>query len=145
MDHKLINNWNARVKPDDYIFHIGDFCYSDTKKFNQYFHNLNGHIIFIQGNHDHNNGVNTPILDITIHHDGQNFLLIHKPQDIGYFGGLVLCGHVHANWKFDRRYEELKKNNFTDFCNVGVDEWNYYPITINEILDEYTKWKVKQP
>lgn len=158
MDKQLINNWNSRVKPNDTIYHLGDFCFRNIKKFNQYFHNLNGHIIFIQGNHDHNNGVNSPILDMTIHYGGENLLLIHNPSDVTCFGGkLVLCGHVHQNWRFQRNYyddisylndaEQLVRklyngdSNYTDFCNVGVDVNAGYPVNIQEILKYYNIWK----
>ena len=92
MDAKLIANWNSRVRTDDYVFHIGDFCYRNAKNFKNYLHALNGHIIFIKGIHDSNNGVRTPILDVRINHGGENLLLIHDPADIGFFGGkLALC------------------------------------------------------
>jgi calcineurin-like phosphoesterase family protein len=151
MDKQLINNWNSRVKPEDYIIHLGDFCYRDRHKFNQYFNNLSGNIIFIRGNHDKNNGVRTPITDMTIRYGGYNIFLTHRPEDVVNFNGLVLCGHVHQNWKFRRDYfnsdgiyPDLPKNTFTDYCNVGVDVWNFYPITINEIMGEYDKWKLSQ-
>jgi calcineurin-like phosphoesterase family protein len=149
MNKKLISNWNARVKKDDYVFHIGDFCYKTGINFKNYVKQLNGNIIFISGNHDSNNGVRTPILDITIHHGGENLMLIHNPSDINYFGGLVLCGHVHQNWKFQRRWgfynlQLDNKDERVDFCNVGVDQWRYMPISIDEILKEYNIWKVNQ-
>jgi len=143
MDKALIRNWNARVGHEDTTFVLGDFCYKDEKKFKDYFYALNGNKIFIQGNHDHNNGVNTPILDMTINLGGKTILLIHNPDDISVFGGqLVLCGHVHNNWKFERRYwePEKKESEYIDFCNVGVDVWKYMPVNINEILKDYNTW-----
>lgn len=146
MDKKLIANWNARVKPEDTIFHLGDFCYRDSTKFSEYYNALNGNKIFIKGNHDGNNGVKTPIIDMTIHLGGKVLLLLHDPSDVSCFGGrLILCGHVHTYWKFDRRYWEpsKKESEWIDFCNVGVDQWRFMPITINEILREYSRWKEK--
>ena len=152
MDRGLIRNWNARVKPEDTVFHLGDFCFRNRLSARTYLKELNGKIILIRGNHDHNNGTDTPILDMNIHYGGENLLLIHDPADVTCFGGkLVLCGHVHTSWKFQRRYYDFntemilsEKDNYTDFCNVGVDAWNYYPITINEILKEYNNWKITQ-
>lgn len=145
MNKKLIANWNSRVRKDDYVFHIGDFCYKSGLNFKNYFNSLNGNIIFIKGNHDGNNGVRTPILDMTINYGGETLLLIHRPEDIGLFGGkLVLCGHVHKNWKFYRNYLSYRKNEYTDYCNVGVDVWNYHPISIDEILKEYNEWKLNE-
>jgi calcineurin-like phosphoesterase family protein len=140
-DEALIRNWNSRVRPDDYVFHIGDFCYKQNSSlsFKDYMKALHGHIVFIKGNHDGNNGVRTPILDLTIYHGGSPFLLTHNPSDVGYFGGnLALCGHVHELYKFKNiQFFEFK----FDVCNVGVDVWQGRPIDINEILRDYREWK----
>jgi calcineurin-like phosphoesterase family protein len=144
MNAKLIANWNSRVKPEDTVFHLGDFCYRNASNFKNYNKQLNGNKVWIAGNHDGNNGVNTPILDITIHHGGEPLILIHDPADVVNFGGLVLCGHVHANFKFERRYVTIDRKEYTDYCNVGVDVWRFMPININEILAEYKKWKLTQ-
>ena len=31
MNETLIRNWNARVKPEDTVFNVGDFCFKNTK------------------------------------------------------------------------------------------------------------------
>lgn len=146
-DYRLIQLWNSRVKPEDIVFVLGDFCYKQLKNKTAKFYEdqLNGKIIFVKGNHDSNNGVKTCIQDIRIRLGGKNLLLIHRPEDVGYTDvDLVLCGHVHQHWKFKRipTYNKTgKKVLFSiDFCNVGIDVWNYMPITINEILREYNKW-----
>jgi len=150
-DYQLIQLWNSRVKPEDTVFVLGDFCYKQlkTKTAKFYEDQLNGKIIFVKGNHDSNNGVKTCIQDIRIRLGGKNLLLIHRPEDVGYTDvDLVLCGHVHQHWKFKRisTYNKTgKKVLFSiDFCNVGVDVWNYMPVTINEILKGYNEWKRKE-
>jgi len=32
MNSSLIRNWNQRVKPEDTVFHVGDFCFQETTK-----------------------------------------------------------------------------------------------------------------
>jgi calcineurin-like phosphoesterase family protein len=141
-DYKLIRLWNSRVKEEDIVYYLGDFCFKSLKDrtAKYYIDQLNGKIIFIRGNHDTNNGVKTNILDIRIIVGKKNYktlLLVHNPMDIGYSTvDLLLCGHVHNLWKFTRF-----KNIPFDICNVGVDVWNYMPISINEIFREYNKWK----
>ena len=76
MNSKLIANWNARVKPNDTIFHLGDFCFHSGLSANSYLKKLNGNVILIKGNHDGNNGVNSPILDMRIYYGGENLLLV---------------------------------------------------------------------
>jgi calcineurin-like phosphoesterase family protein len=135
-DYRLIQNWNSRVTPDDIVFHIGDFCFRTvndrTPKY--YIDQLNGQIIFIRGNHDNNNSLKTCIENINIHLGGKNLLLVHRPEHSGFGYDLCLVGHVHQHWKF--KTMEFKKFKW-DVCNVGIDVWNYMPVTINEILDAY--------
>ncbi len=50
MDEVLINNWNSVVRPDDEVYHLGDFSFADPKK---YVYRLNGKIHLIKGNHDY--------------------------------------------------------------------------------------------
>lgn len=50
MDAALINQWNAVVKPQDTVYHLGDFAFG--KDFRGYLGLLNGHIRLILGNHD---------------------------------------------------------------------------------------------
>lgn len=62
MNNVLIKNWNERIKTEDTIFHIGDFCFRNSpggkegegeiNKAEFYRKQLNGNIIFIKGNHD---------------------------------------------------------------------------------------------
>ena len=50
---------------------------------------------------------------------------------------------MHTAWKFKREYYKFPSDDtatsYTDFCNVGVDQWNFHPISINEILKRIFK------
>jgi len=123
MQEKLIANWNSVVSPEDTIFHIGDFASSYEKvNIKKIINRLNGKIIFIKGNHD--KGSLFKINDLTFNL-GQIYLhLIHKPEDACLDYNLV--GHVHTLWK--TKIIEKK------FCiNVGVDVWNYKPVSLKQI------------
>ena len=50
-DAALIKNWNDLVKPEDTVFHLGDFCWGGTSKWREILSQLNGHIYLIRGNH----------------------------------------------------------------------------------------------
>lgn len=138
MDESLIRNWNARIKPEDTVFHLGDFCYKGRTTFNFYKQQLNGNLILIKGNHDRNNGVKTVITNMYIKLGGYNFQLVHRPEDLILNDvPLVLCGHVHQNWKFrEKEYLGFTPSKYR-FINVGVDVWNFYPVEINEIIKAY--------
>lgn len=128
MDEKLIKNWNDKVKDEDVVFHLGDFSMIGGN-INKYLSRLNGNIIWIKGNHD-----KKPIIqDLIIEHGGHHWHLAHKPEECE--GTYNLCGHVHEVWK------SKKQKNGKVFVNVGVDVWDFKPVTIKEILNEIKKYK----
>jgi calcineurin-like phosphoesterase family protein len=139
MNETLIKNWNSRVKPEDVVFHVGDFAYKSSEfDAADVLSRLNGQVILIKGNHDRNNNINVIIEDIRIRYGGKELLLIHCPEEGSMGYDLVLCGHVHDKWKF--RTVTFQDYSF-DCCNVGVDVWKYMPINIHEILSAYNQWK----
>jgi calcineurin-like phosphoesterase family protein len=96
---------------------------------------LNGNHVFICGNHDKNNGTNSPIRFCVIESYGKKMLLTHRPEDAEMImagGGidLALVGHVHEKWTFRE-----------NMVNVGVDQWDYYPIDARQILKAYNRFK----
>ena len=96
---------------------------------------LNGNHVFIRGNHDKNNGLNTPLKYCIIETYGKRILLIHKPEEaeIILAGGgidMVFVGHVHEKWKFQH-----------NMVNVGVDVWDFYPVDAKQILKAYKQWE----
>lgn len=147
MDKTIIHNWNQRVKPEDIVFHLGDFQFRNSPggkkgegtniKANYYENQLNGKIILIKGNHDKNNSAKTIVERLVIGYGGKRINLVHNPAhcDINY--SINFVGHIHSNWKF-KRYR--KGENFTDCINVGVDVNKFMPVTFNEIMKEYYKW-----
>jgi Predicted phosphoesterase or phosphohydrolase len=99
---------------------------------------LNGNHVFIRGNHDKNNGLNSPLRFCCINSYGRDIVLAHKPEDAQFIMGLLgidlgFCGHVHEKWKF-RHYE------YGDLINVGVDVWDYRPVDPKQIFKAYKKW-----
>jgi len=146
MNYNLIKNWNERVKLDDLVFHLGDFCFKETNQSQSariFRTQLNGDIIFLKGNHDNNNSLKTCIEFMVIHLGGKNIFLTHRPENTKFGYDLYLVGHVHEKWKF-KTLEGIsfpKGKQFWDVINIGVDVWNFKPISINEILKEYNNWK----
>lgn len=129
MNKTLVSKWNERVKPTDVVFHLGDFCW-DEKRINEFVSKLNGHIILIKGNHDKSN--KAILSQATIELGGHEWQLIHDPALAT--SPYALCGHIHEHWKF-RGKEPLQL-----LVNVGVDVWDFRPITMNEILAGVAKW-----
>ena len=53
MNELLIKNYNAVVKPDDEVYHLGDFAFCGNQKANEILERLNGKKYLILGNHDY--------------------------------------------------------------------------------------------
>lgn len=145
MNCKLIENMNSRVKPEDTVFFLGDFCFKNSKggkegegliySANSYIEQLQGNWVFVKGNHDRNNSLKTCIEKVYIKFGGRRMCMIHNPFHADPQVEINLCGHVHEKWKF------RKLNENSDLINVGVDVWNFFPISFDEIMKEYHKWK----
>lgn len=52
MDRKMIAQWQAQVGPEDDVFALGDFFFSDAAKAKRIMDQLSGRIHLIYGNHD---------------------------------------------------------------------------------------------
>lgn len=151
MNETIIRNHNSRVKEDDVIFHIGDFCFkgSDTSKpgegeltkAQQYEKQLKGKIIFIQGNHDSNNSCKTCIRNMSINLGGHDLFLVHDPENFNLRYEINLVGHVHEKWKIRNAIKDNYTHKDRFLINVGVDVWDFMPIKINEILKELSSYK----
>jgi calcineurin-like phosphoesterase family protein len=153
MNEVLITNWNHRVKPDDTVFHVGDFCFKNsaggkagegmTHKSSHYASKLNGNIIYIKGNHDRNNSVRT-IIDHLVIKYGPHFVnLVHAPDSYDANFAINFVGHVHEKWKFRRVYLP-NMDRIVDLINVGVDQWNFMPVSFEEIYNQYRTWSKGQ-
>lgn len=145
MDNTLIKRWNERVKPDDMVIFLGDFCFRSNKeergegvhhKWKYYRKQLNGEIVFVRGNHDNNNSLNTKINSLMIEIGGKNIYCTHDPANDEDLWTYNLCGHVHEKWK-------TKKYVYNDFptyiINVGVDMHNFYPVSATEIIETFNE------
>ena len=47
MDGVMIESWNARVRPGDLVYHVGDFAFADHTP---YLERLNGQKFLVKGN-----------------------------------------------------------------------------------------------
>lgn len=145
MNRKIIHNWNQRVKLDDVVYHVGDFCFrrgieGSKTPARDWEDQLNGKIIHVRGNHDKNNGVKTLISQVIIEFANLQFLLVHIPPfhiaEIPDFVDVVLCGHIHEKW----RHKYYKQDTLgIPLINVGVDQWKFMPITMSEVVLYYYK------
>ncbi len=138
MTEVLVKNWNEVVKPEDTIYHLGDFAMGDKGLIPITLARLNGTKILVHGNHDFNHKGTELLKQIkegpwqAIHAelfetiDGVKVYMRHepkmdfKPSDAAEYH---LCGHVHSSW-----------NRQGPIINVGVDVNDYRPVNIRQLI-----------
>lgn len=140
MNEALISNWNERVKPGDTTYLLGDVAFGPKRNLAGFRKQLNGRIVLIRGNHDPAEDYCLQAGFDEVHQrlyrkvDGLDLCMTHRPllaDEWAKHGAmLVLCGHVHELWRFSEPN-----------INVGVDVWNYRPISLEEILTALPKAK----
>jgi len=138
MSSVLIKNANMRCKPGDQLLHVGDFMNyglnkgieGDRRKPSFYEEQYNAPIVHILGNHDENNGVKFGLTSARMQIGKMRALVQHEPirevsMHLNY--DIVICGHVHLAWK-------TKWVGHILCINVGVDQWRYNPVTVQDII-----------
>lgn len=160
MNETLIRNWNERVHPDDTIYVVGDFSLA-LRPVETITPRLTGRKKLIAGNHDwmhpaHKKGRKESAkwtskylklgwesvelegritlkngMSFRMHHmpylnerDPRQNHKKYRPVDDGI---PLLCGHVHTEWKYEATGLD------TLMINVGVDQWNYAPVSEDEL------------
>lgn len=136
MDECMIERWNAVVKPQDHVYHLGDVAM--RKEHLAIVRRLNGHKRLVMGNHDifeikyYLNAGFKKIMALRVMN---NWILSHvpiHPHSLGRFGGNI-HGHTHANkvheqstggtLHLDRRYR----------C-ACVEQHKFTPISLEELI-----------
>lgn len=133
MDKEMVDRWNSVVKENDEIYYLGDLTLGNWETAYGYIKQLKGRIKFIKGNHDERwfPSLNTHQKLPPIHEFKLNkklFVLCHYSMQTWngfYKGSIHLFGHSHGN------LEGIGKS-----MDVGVDSNNFYPISIDEVLEK---------
>lgn len=121
---ELIRRWNAVVKPEDTVIHLGDFCFERGEQDHRYWRKqLNGDIVFIQGNHDNHH--DAPFQSLIFKYGGIDWWCSHYPERRYKHN---LCAHVHTLWRTRRTATDI-------IINCGVDVHNFTPVPMEEIME----------
>lgn len=141
MNRDLIARWNARVKPGDIVYHLGDVALGQFTELPPIIAQLNGDIELSLGNHDRNAermigvGIKSAVRQRIVTLGNTKLWLAHVPSDNSEDDrglkrpepegpyDIELCGHVHSAWKTKH-----------GIINVGVDVWDLQPISLEDIL-----------
>lgn len=148
MHINLINNWNSVVDDKDIIYYLGDFILENSAEARKIFSKLKGTIYYIAGNHDKwlkgydggypfrtaTEGGYVKILPpLHVLQEKTPIILCHYPLrewEGSYRGSWHLHGHCHGN---------VKSHGLS--FDVGVDCWNFYPISLEQVEKKMNKIK----
>lgn len=151
MHERLIENWNAVVKPGDIVYHLGDFALSYGKKsapvIDSILSRLSGQKWLICGNHDRDEVTRHPAwVKVKDYHEikvdlgglhKQRIVMCHYAMRVWnqcHRGAWMLYGHSHGN--LERRGKSI---------DVGVDSHEYKPISLDfvkSVLDQQSIYVV---
>lgn len=118
MNQSLIEHWNSKIGKDDVVFSLGDFCFKAKQATQEIIDQLNGHIVWIRGNHCYKvfNQLGIPTYDyLEVRYDGVKVCMMHFPISCWNQQGsnsVMLYGHCHGS------YEGIGKT-----VDVGWDNW----------------------
>ena len=99
MDEEMIKRWNATVRPNDKVYHLGDVVIN--RKSLSTLSRLNGDKVLIRGNHDifRDDEYREHFRELRAYHVMNGMILSHIPiheASLGRFGTNI-HGHLHAN------------------------------------------------
>ena len=146
MNEAIVERWNKVVKPEDEVYHLGDFALNDIEAAIPYINRLNGTIRWILGNHDTEKKRGKIIEECphvweigyayVIKHGKQSIYLSHYPTltanyDEKHFSQHVINFHGHTH----------QIGHWIDKCNpftyhVGVDSHNCTPVHIDQAIGD---------
>lgn len=143
MHCELVSRHNAVVKPNDDVWHLGDFAL-DERLVGKFLPQLNGRHRLVMGNHDKCHPCRKRSASFRKKYYTYGFMELHEKAELGQFllchmpyvskdqrypeyrpkdeGKWLLHGHVHELWAVKDK-----------MINVGVDQWNFTPVALEEL------------
>lgn len=127
MDEKMIAAWNDVVRPQDHVYHLGDFAVSEERLVHCA-ERLNGHKRLILGNHDNHAPMATyarMFEKILAWRLFKPVILTHMPLHQGSFGkaDVNVHGHIHE-----------RPSPAGPYVNACVEWRDYKPVHLDEFI-----------
>lgn len=133
MDEAMVERWNANVDDHDEVWHLGNFAYRcGPNRLAEIFGRLHGRAIhLVRGNLDRRTTLTLPWSSVQHYAetvvDGRVLVLFHyvlHEWNRSNHGSLCLHGHSHGSLA-----------PAPTSCDVGVDAWDFRPVSLDEILE----------
>lgn len=133
MNDELILRWNSVVKPDDVVYHLGDFAFGRNCAEAAVLaaNTLNGVIHLIEGNHEETAKTVIPNRFASIRQYAE--IEVEKQHIVLFHYGLRTWHHdLRGVWHlYGHSHNELPA--YGKSCDVGVDAWNFFPVSMSTL------------
>lgn len=134
MDEILIQNWNARIRPNSVVYYGGDFAHKcPPERLRRIWkrRTLPKQIHLVRGNHDDAETLALPWTSITdaplaFSASNRRFVLFHYALRTWpglHRGAIHLFGHSHNRLR-----------GYRNTLDIGVDAWGYAPVSVDEVI-----------
>ncbi|MEH3144650.1 MAG: metallophosphoesterase [Methylobacterium frigidaeris] len=134
-DEALIARWNAAVRPQDTVWHLGDVFYRCPEaRVREIFSRLNGRRFLVRGNHDRigqRMPWDGPVVDVA---------RVHVTCDDGTMATVFASHYAHRVWPGMHRgdihlygHSHGRLPGTAASTDIGVDCFDFRPVTLDEI------------
>jgi calcineurin-like phosphoesterase family protein len=137
MDEFMVEAWNAKVRPNDKVYHLGDVVIN--RKALGIMRRLNGDKVLIRGNHDifPDAEYREHFRELRAYHVMNGMILSHipiHPESLGRFG-VNIHGHTHANRVmlpgFNGKITDIVDVRYHCVC---VEQTDFAPILFEDVI-----------
>lgn len=142
MNRALVKNYKEKVKPTDQVYFLGDFAFGNHEKILRL---LPGVKYLIRGNHDQK------ISDAKFLQWGFHFIKdVYELKLPNEKFGIWLSHYAHLTWPkkhfgnwhlFGHSHGKIIGQRLS--ADVGVDCWNYYPVSLEELKEFFKNKKIE--
>ena len=146
MNETLITNWNSKVRPEDTVYHLGDFgfLHGNSQSVESIISRLNGNIGLIIGSHDKD--LKNAISEHDFATASSKLHVLHAIETAQFqIGGtelvtIVMCHYAMRVWPYSHygswqihghSHGHLRPQGKQH--DVGVDANNFFPVSLDQL------------
>jgi calcineurin-like phosphoesterase family protein len=141
MNEIMLERWNKTIKPSDTVYYLGDLSFGDFNYTEKLIKSLNGTIFYLFGNHDRLIKKEWKLKSLfkwtgdylELSYNKEFIVMSHYCFEIWnrhHHGSYHCYGHSHGNYKDASGRKRI---------DVGVDCWNFYPVSFEQLKEEMDK------
>jgi calcineurin-like phosphoesterase family protein len=139
MDYFLIDAWNSVVRPDDIVWHLGDFSYHNADRTASIFSQLKGRKRLVLGNHDLDNrgDVRKSIASLAWDQPPTHYAECKQNSErviLHHYAMRTWSASIHGSWHFyGHSHGRLPEYGRSRDCGVDCADSGFAPMTFQAL------------